>query len=252
MKTIVVTTPDNIEVEYRLAGAGSRVGAVVIDTAIQASIFAAVLIGAFGLLYDFSLNRLIVFAPRAANILAVVLALYFIIFFTYYLILEVIMKGHTPGKRVFGLRTIRRNGQPIGFIQSIIRNILRIFIDNMGVGILMMMFMKNHTRLGDMLAGTIVISENIDKYSTKSLVWKPFLETEEAAAVTERKYPMTTEEYEILKDYFARKEGFLENGRYAGVRIREYFAEKFAVDKTEVNLEFINEMMKENGGMYRD
>jgi len=253
MKSIVVTTPDNIEVEYRLAGAGSRVGAVVIDTLIQIIAFLAVLLAALWSLYDFNLDTFITTLEGAANVVAVVLLLYFVIFFGYFLIFEIIMKGRTPGKRFFGLRTIRANGQPITFIQSIIRNILRVFIDNSGVGIIMMLLMKNHTRLGDMLAGTIVISENRRKYSTKSLVWKPHEEGEaEQAATVEIKYPLTTEEYEILKDYFARKEVFFENGRYAGMRISEYFARKFGIDKRDVNVAFLREMMSQNAKAYRD
>ncbi|MCL2564759.1 MAG: RDD family protein [Defluviitaleaceae bacterium] len=252
MKSIFVTTPDNIEVEYRLAGAGSRLGAVIIDTLIQFGVFLIIILAALWTLFSFDIRDLMVTFGRAANVAAVVLLLYFIIFFGYFIVFEIIMKGRTPGKKVFGLRTIRTNGQPITFIQSIIRNILRLFIDNTGLGIIMMMLTKNHTRFGDMLAGTIVISENPSKYSTKSLVWKPEnYEENEKTATIDTKYPLTYEEYEIIKDYFARKEEFLENGRYAGIRISEYFARKFNIDKMLIDMKFLQDMMAENMRVYR-
>ena len=245
MKTIFVTTPDNIKVEYRLAGAGSRVGAAVIDAAIQITVFTAVIIISLQVLFGFSADALAFTFERAANIVAAVLLLYFIIFFGYFLIFEIVMKGQTPGKKIFGLRTIRSTGQPITFIQSIIRNVVRVTIDNMGVGVILMLFTKNHTRLGDILAGTIVISENPSKYTTKSLLWRPetALWDEQNEAVINSEYPITYEEYEIIKDYFARKEELFENGRYAEIRISEYFAEKFGIDRRMVNTEFLEKIM---------
>jgi len=248
MKSIFVTTPDNIKVEYRLAGAGSRLGAVIIDTAIQFALFTATILILVWVLFDFSFIRLTNTIGRFANAGAVLLLIYFVIFFGYFLVFEIVMKGRTPGKKVFGLRTIRTNGQPITFIQAIIRNIVRVFIDNMGVGIVMMLFTKNHTRLGDSLAGTIVISENPSKYKMQSLVWSPTAPSE-AQTVINTKYPLTYEEYEILKDYFARRETFLDNGRYIESRIADYFAEKFEIDKVSVDLPFLEQIMIENGGI---
>ena len=252
MKSIFVTTPDNIQVEYRLAGAGSRVGAAVIDAMIQMGAFTVVILAALWILFGFNRDNLIITFGGMANVMAVVLLLYFIIFFGYFIIFEIFMKGRTPGKKVLGLRTIRANGQPITFIQSIIRNIVRLFIDNMGIGVIMMLLTKNHTRLGDMLAGTIVISENPSKYSTKSLVWKPEDDVNERTAAINPEYPLTSEEYEIIKDYFARKEEFLENGRYAGMIISEYFARKFDIDKQLIDMNFLLNMMAENARVYRD
>jgi len=252
MKSIFVTTPDNIEVEYRLGGAGSRMGAALIDTMIQLGVFIIVVLVALWTLFGFSLSNLMVTFGQISNVVAVVLLLYFAIFFGYFIIFEIIMKGRTPGKKVFGLRTIRKNGQPITFIQSIIRNIIRMFIDNIGVGIIMMMFTKNHTRLGDVLAGTIVISENPSKYSTKSLVYSPERSDEYERAVTiNAAYPLTSEEYEIVKDYFARKGAFIEDGKYAAARISEYFAKKFDIDERMIDIKFLENMMAENKRAYR-
>jgi len=246
MKTIFVTTPDNIKVEYRLAGAGSRVGAAIVDTAIQALAFIAILLMALWLLFDFDTWAFANTLEHAANVIAAVLLLYFLIFFGYFLIFEIVMKGRTPGKKIFGLRAIRSNGQPITFIQSIIRNVIRVTIDNMGIGVIMMLLTKNHTRLGDSLAGTIVISENPGKYTSESLLWRPETADSESVKlnhVVNNEYRITYDEYEIIKDYFARRDGFIENGRYVEIRIREYFAEKFGVEKGIIDAEFLERVM---------
>ena len=250
MKSIFVTTPDNIKVEYRLAGAGSRVGAAVIDTAIQATAFFIIILiaveVAFGLNTDiFDLNF-----EWFSNIAAVLLLAYFVIFFGYFLVFEIITKGQTPGKKIFGLRAIRANGQPITFIQSIIRNVVRVTLDNMGLGVITMLFTKNHTRLGDMLASTIVISENMSKYKTESLLWRPEMASQNSRMrpAINNAYQITYEEYEIIKDYFARRDAFLENGRYAEIRVREYFAQKFDIDMIAVDRAFLEMLMDGHRG----
>jgi len=250
MKSIFVTTPDNIKVEYRLAGAGSRVGAAVVDTAIQSTAFLIILLIAVSVAFDFNADIFDQTLERLTNIGAVVFLLYFIIFFGYFLIFEIITKGQTPGKKIFGLRTIRANGQPITFIQSIIRNVVRVTIDNMGLGVIMMLFSKNHTRLGDILASTLVISENPSKYTTESLLWRPetFGYDDRIRHVINSEYSITPEEYEIIKDYFARKDDFLENGRYAEIRVREYFSQKFGIDKNAVDRTFLERLMDGHRG----
>ena len=247
MKSIFVTTPDNIKVEYRLAGAGSRLGAAVVDTAIQFSGFLIITLVAIWVMFDFNDSQFLPSWERFANVAAVALFLYFAIFLGYFLVFEIVMKGQTPGKRLFGLRTIRANGQPITFIQSIIRNVIRVSIDNVGIGLIMMILNKNHLRLGDILAGTIVISENPSKYKSESLLWRPGMDDTEIRPTISSNYPITItyEEYEIIKDYFSRKNEFIESGKYAETRVREYFAQKFEIDMSAVDEGFLKQIMDE-------
>lgn len=57
------------------------------------------------------------------------------------------------------LRVIRMNGQPITLKHAAIRNLIKIFIDMQGVGVVMIFFSKHCRRLGDMAASTLVVSE---------------------------------------------------------------------------------------------
>ena len=72
---------------------------------------------------------------------------------------EVLAGGRTPGKRWNGLRVVRTGGQPVGFVSSTIRNLLRVVDLLPGfylVGIVSILVTKRNQRVGDLAAGTIV------------------------------------------------------------------------------------------------
>ncbi|MBE6013110.1 MAG: RDD family protein [Lachnospiraceae bacterium] len=249
MKYINVTTPDNIEVEYRLAGTGSRMGAAAIDLLIQSIVFFIIIIISANSIFNLSsINDISFNDSKLSWVIAFIIITYFLIFFGYFLLAEIIMKGQTVGKRILHLRTIRKNGQPITFIQSIIRNIIRVFIDNNGVGILMMLFSKDNRRLGDMAAGTIVISENPDIISADSLQIKEIGGIYDSLLNTS--YPLTLEEYEILKDYFSRRDSFIDEGMEAQRHLTEYFSSKFGLNPESVTEGTLYKLMTDNSRMY--
>jgi len=156
MRTITIITPSNIEIEYRLAGAGSRMGAFIIDFAIQ--ITAILLIAWVILRGTFSEIFFGTTTPGGASI-GFILISAFIIHFGYFILLEMLMNGQTIGKRILGLRVIRDNGLPIEFTHSLIRGVLRSSLDMVYIGFFVILFSQKHKRLGDMAAGTIVVSE---------------------------------------------------------------------------------------------
>jgi uncharacterized membrane protein SpoIIM required for sporulation/uncharacterized RDD family membrane protein YckC len=84
------------------------------------------------------------------------------IYFLYHLILEPLMAGRTPGKRLAGLRVLTPEGQVPTVGALITRNVFRI-IDSMPlfyvVGLLFVFFGKQHLRLGDLAAGTVLAVE---------------------------------------------------------------------------------------------
>ena len=84
------------------------------------------------------------------------------IYFLYHLILEPLMSGRTPGKRMAGVRVLTPEGQVPTTGALITRNIFRI-IDSMPVvyvvGLMFVFFGKRHLRLGDLAAGTLIAME---------------------------------------------------------------------------------------------
>jgi uncharacterized RDD family membrane protein YckC len=86
----------------------------------------------------------------------------FLFFWGYDVAFEVLASGRTPGKRWNGLRVVRSGGQPIAFLASATRNLLRL-IDWLPsfylVGIVAIFASAKNQRLGDIIAGTVVVRE---------------------------------------------------------------------------------------------
>lgn len=85
---------------------------------------------------------------------------YFLIFWLYPVFFEVFWGGQTLGKRVFKIRVCMDNGLPIGWQASMIRNLL-ILADFLPLGffagLLSILFNTQSKRLGDIVAGTVVV-----------------------------------------------------------------------------------------------
>jgi uncharacterized RDD family membrane protein YckC len=147
---ITIWAPEGIELEYTLAGLGSRFIAAVIDVLVRLVVLGA-LIGVLAAL------------GAAATLLVVVLIVgTFLALFAYDIAFEVWGTGRTPGKRWSSLRVLMATGQPVTFSASAVRNLMRI-VDIWGTaliaGLLSILLTKRNQRLGDLAAGTIVVRE---------------------------------------------------------------------------------------------
>ena len=148
--TIRVITPENIAFEYRLAGPFRRLPAFILDTCFRIAIIIGIAIVA-GLTLGFASPGLAAF---------VFLVSYFVIGWFYGVAFETFMNGQTPGKYVVGLRVLTDSGQPINGMQATLRNLLRaadLFLPL--AGLLVTTLNRKYQRLGDLVAGTIVIIE---------------------------------------------------------------------------------------------
>lgn len=213
MKKYLVTTPENIEIEYELAGVGSRTAAAVIDLLIQTLM--TVILGIILLLvYAFSgkLSK-----EYYGWIIGISIIIFALITYGYYIYMEITKNGQTIGKKIFSLRTIRNNGEPITLKHSAIRNLFRVFIDMYGVGIVLMFFSKNNKRLGDMVASTIVVCE-----SNKDIPI-PIVEDN---LLNYSDNHLSDDEMGILKEYYERKAS-MDNCIPIRNKIKAYFIEKY-------------------------
>lgn len=151
-----IDTPEQTSLEFSLAGAGSRFLALAIDTLIQIAVAALVGIAA-ALMMRESGGTL-----AGPWIAATVFLLFFLAYYGYFVIFEALWNGQTPGKRMIRIRVIKDNGQPIRAIESVGRNLLRI-VDQLpffyAIGIISVLVSKKSKRLGDFVAGTIVVHE---------------------------------------------------------------------------------------------
>ncbi len=222
MKYITITTPNNLELEYRLAGIGSRLAAFVIDMVIQAIIF---VITGIALFYFVFMDRGVPINNFDNVVVFIAAIFYFIVFFGYFIISEMLTNGQSIGKKVFGLRVIRENGMPVGFIHSLIRNLFRYFIDALGIGVVSIALSKKCKRIGDFVASTVVVSENPMKFTTETFKPKN-LGFEAAEILGFETFEISEQEYYLLDEYFKRRTSFTDGGKSVLETLIRYFSSK--------------------------
>jgi uncharacterized RDD family membrane protein YckC len=153
-----IETPEQVALEFPLAGVGSRFLALAVDMLLQTAIALGVLgavAGAWGLL-DRTGTR------SGPWFLAVLVIAAFLLFYGYFAGFEAFWHGQTPGKRLIGLRVLSVSGRPARIDEAILRNLVRVVDQLPGVyaiGILTMLISSRNQRLGDLAAGTVVVHE---------------------------------------------------------------------------------------------
>ncbi|WP_040208935.1 RDD family protein [Neobacillus jeddahensis] len=165
-----IKTPEYVSIQFQIAGLGSRAAAFIIDQVLLWIIDILCLV----LLY-FSMNELssmpFFFMDNALPI-AITIIVLFIVNWGYFFLCEFFSGGRTLGKKVVGIRVIQENGHSITLLASFIRNLVRL-IDSLPtaylLGILMIFFHSKHKRLGDLVAGTIVVHERKAKRKKRKL-----------------------------------------------------------------------------------
>lgn len=170
---VAISTPFNIDLEFAIAGVVQRFIAWLLDTVIQALYF----LFYFHFMVDFTAGRLEL--PLALVLLVLPLALYHFLF-------ELLNKGQSPGKMALGIRVVNLNGSQPSVSQLLIRLVFRSFtivplfllvlaqaLNSTETGVILLLALGIFTvlailyftsplgqRIGDRLAGTIVIEKN--------------------------------------------------------------------------------------------
>lgn len=246
MNDITIVTPDNIEIKYRLSGAGSRSAAAVVDLVIQVIVMAIVII--LFLLFQLGRVRFSLLSALSDFSIAMLIIILLGFLFGYYLLFEMLWKGQTPGKRLFGLRVIRINGMPVNFLNSFIRTALKFFVDFFAVGVFAVFFSKKCRRIGDMVGGTVVIIENPAKIDSKSLTID-MLTTDTQTQRVQSNFSLTESEYLLLKEFFAQSEDMIDK-LALWERITAYFSTKFGAPPEKLSEYVMIEIMKMNANRY--
>ncbi len=198
-----VETPELVVLSYTVAGLGSRLYAALIDLLISIFLFLAVAVGIAILVPRQRIAAAIRSDSSTALATAALVILQFAILWGYYLLFEGLHDGQTPGKRLLRLRAVRDGGFSVGFAASAARNLMRIVdmqpIITYLVGIGAMAFSKSGKRLGDMVAGTIVVRESLVK---QPLVAEPAVQAAPSLAVAAQ---LSETEFQLLDRWAARR-----------------------------------------------
>jgi uncharacterized RDD family membrane protein YckC len=160
-----IETPEGLDLFLPLAGFGPRFLAFFIDMVgvgivqvilVVIAIFVAVGAGSAAAVAPDEIGGMV--------ILMMVLFLIVILFapVLYFMLFESLWAGQSPGKRIAGIRVIRRGGFPVGPREVFTRNVLRIvdmLPSNWIVGVISFFATKNQQRVGDVVADTVVVRE---------------------------------------------------------------------------------------------
>ena len=247
MKTHTVLTPANIEIEYRLAGAGSRLAAFVVDFALQV-IFCLILavVILFGI-YDYRFATLVNVQGFALGFLIISC---FTIYFCYFIVCEMTMNGQSVGKKIFALRVIRDNGQAVGLQQSLVRNLFKAVLDIIYVGLFFILFSPQHKRIGDIVAGTVVVAEYYDSAATP--LRSANMPDPKRAGMEQLKHLILNEkERDLLNMYMARKMYLPEAAKLSLLRQwSEYLAGKWQIEPSQINDDILAALLQLNESEY--
>jgi len=160
---LVVDSVTGIDVSLPVAGPGARAYAFLVDWHIRVILALGwFVLGA--LLYN---GRFILSPPLSSDarwfgaVVAPALAIYFL----YHHVVELALRGSTPGKRMAGVRIVARDGGAASVGALLTRNVFRL-VDSLplfyGVGLITVVLTREHLRIGDMAAGTLLVFEQAD------------------------------------------------------------------------------------------
>lgn len=151
MSTIDVLTGQHIKIGYHPANILQRIFGVVIDSIFQIL---------YMLSFYFILEDELDFNWEANDLMSVLIIIVFILpVLCYHFFFELWTGGQTPGKMLMKIKVTNLDGSVTGiggyFMRWVLRPIDMIF--GGGVGLIFILLSKNHQRLGDLAAKTIVI-----------------------------------------------------------------------------------------------
>ncbi len=141
---------DNVPLDLPIAGVGSRVLAAAIDYALQGVLQIAWVLAA-ALFFGF-------FRGRWGWGLALFLTGFFVIDWGYFAGSEIFLNQQTIGKKALRLRVVTVAGGTPDASSLVVRNLTRVV--DLFVGVPMMAFDPRARRLGDRLAGTLVVHDS--------------------------------------------------------------------------------------------
>ncbi|MCY6494208.1 RDD family protein [Leptolyngbya sp. GGD] len=201
---IKVRTPESVELEFTLAGIGNRTIALIVDYLIWGALLIGVLM--VWLILSVQIQQ---YFPNTRNIemwlTAISILLSFAIYTGYFVLFETLWQGQTPGKRYTKIRVIRDDGQPVGATQAILRALVRPIDDIAFIGMLLIILTKREKRLGDWIAGTLVVQE---QRSISSANFKLSPEADSLAnqlVATQNVAVLLPDDFAVIREYLQRR-----------------------------------------------
>jgi uncharacterized RDD family membrane protein YckC len=203
-------TPERVALHLELAGLGARAFAYLVDVLVVFLLWVLALV-----LYSISGDLLrqvqaLSWAGQLAAVGAVLLSGW-----GWDVAWEVAGGGRTPGKRALGLRVVRADGGPVGLVESLARNVLRAVEVPLGYapGVLAIALGPRRQRLGDLVAGTLVVRERRVDLSRYAVAETVAIAPDLAYLRGRAGALLAADEFERLVDFLARRPGLTPRAR---------------------------------------
>ncbi|HVU46881.1 MAG TPA: RDD family protein [Terracidiphilus sp.] len=154
-----IDTPELVSIEMPIAGIGSRFIGILVDSLIWSAAI-VILVIVFAILV-----ASVHFAGHLSEnwIVGILFLILFLLQWGYFALFEAFNNGRTPGKMVAKIHVIHRSGRAVSFIEALARNLVRAIDYLPGfytIGIIAIFVSKQNQRLGDMVAGTLVVRDH--------------------------------------------------------------------------------------------
>ena len=202
-QTIDVETPELVVLSYTIAGVGSRALAALIDSLLCIATIIGIVV-AVGELTPASTSGQSKPSFFDAWATAIITLAVFCVLWGYYVLFEGLADGQTPGKRILRLRVVRDGGYSVTFGASAIRNIVRLIdiqpVFLYAVGIVSVILNKSGKRVGDIVAGTIVVREALVRQLAPTAPT-----AQDAASPAPLQTALTEEEFTVLERFMERR-----------------------------------------------
>lgn len=207
---INLQTPESVELEFTLAGVGSRLLALGIDYLVIFTSAALLLwLWSFLALQTIDLLTQLLGSTNGLELWLVAIAflLFSALYGSYFVLFEWLWQGQTPGKRVTRIRVIGTTGRPANLSQASLRMLLRPVDEFLFIGFFCILLQPQEQRLGDLVAGTLVVQttdptpQSFELSSQAQVVADYLLETSDLAQL----HP---DEFGTVRQYLQRRSQF--------------------------------------------
>src|SRR6266542_2540337 len=195
-----MVTPEAVALEFQTANVGSRILAFLIDMLV---------VGA-GIVVGVTAVALALNASGAVLPDWLVIAMFLVLipgwWFGYFTAFETLWRGWTLGKAALGLRVVTREGAPVRFRHAAIRTLLGTVDFGLGSGffaVVFVLFSRDNQRLGDLVAGTLVLRERSAATQLAPMSFDPPPGLESYTATLDVT-GMATEEYQAVRSFLLR------------------------------------------------
>ncbi|MET7993196.1 RDD family protein [Amycolatopsis sp. NPDC005232] len=167
-----LVTGEAVVLDLRVAKLASRGAAMLLDVLVQGALLLIVVVTVAATSSDLD----------PALTIALFLSVFVLIVIGYPVLFETLTRGKSLGKMALGLRVVRLDGGPIRFRHALTRALAGFFVDFWALGflgavaVITSLSSSNGRRVGDYLAGTLVIRERVPQSAQAQVVMPPGLE----------------------------------------------------------------------------